>query len=135
MFFASLWKFENWLWFHFSPSWIPILLLFFCENCIVSPSSLVEVRLKSKSLSSRVLFTCCTFLLFIFQIPFRTHFIRDFANKPAFLHSGARPTMAEKVLRRTSYGGEQSENMGNFYDFLNIVETKPYFEGVLRGII
>ena len=76
--------------------------------------SLVEVRLKEILCLQGFLFTCCTFLLYIFQIPFKTHFIRDFANKPSLLHSGARPTMAEKVLRRTSYGGEQSENMGNY---------------------
>ena len=89
--------------------------------------SLVEVRLKEILCLQGFLFTCCTFLLYIFQIPFKTHFIRDFANKPSLLHSGARPTMAEKVLRRTSYGGEQSENMGIYTFFLYRVQYVVIF--------
>ena len=95
----------------------------FCEIRFVFGVSLVEVRLKKILCLQGFLFTCCTFLLYIFQIPFKTHFIRDFANKPSLLHSGARPTMAEKVLRRTSYGGEQSENIGTLLYSIHIYNT------------
>ena len=43
-----------------------------------------------------------------------------------FSYLGSRPTMADKILRRTSYGGEQTENISKFWPLKATISRRHF---------